>query len=85
MMKRQMDDLLMLVDLHDDHLHDEHHDNYLDDHHIDDHDDDQYDDHDDDQYDDHHDHLHKLEPFFMQVGYLGPFDHHTLEPSYVRI
>ena len=67
-MKRQMDDLLMLVDLlvdlHDDHLHDEHHDNYL---------------------DDHHDHLHKLEPFFMQVGYLGPFDHHTLEPSYVRI
>ena len=81
MMKRQMDDLLMLVDLlvdlHDDHLHDEHHDNYLDDHHIDD--------HDDDQYDDHHDHLHKLEPFFMQVGYLGPFDHHTLEPSYVRI
>lgn len=76
-MKRQMDDLLMLVDLHDDHLHDEHHDNYLDDHHIDD--------HDDDQYDDHHDHLHKLEPFFMQVGYLGPFDHHTLEPSYVRI
>ena len=58
-----MDDLLMLVDLHDDH-----HDNYLDDHD-----------------DDHHDHLHKLEPFFMQVGYLGPFDHHTLEPSYVRI
>lgn len=76
-MKRQMDDLLMLVDLLidlcDDHLHDEHHDNYLDDHHIDDHD------------DDHHDHLHKLEPFLMQVGYLGPFDHHTLEPSYVRI
>ena len=67
-MKRQMDDLLMLVDLlvdlHDDHLHDEHHDNYL---------------------DDHHHHLHKLKPFFMQVGYLGPFDHLTLEPSYVRI
>ena len=76
-MKRQMDDLLMLVDLHGDHLHDEHHDNYLDDHRIDD--------HDDDQYDDHHDHLHKLEPFLMQVGYLGSFHHHTLEPSYVRI
>ena len=68
-MNRQMDDLLMLVDLHDDHLHDKHHDNYLDDH----------------QYDDHHDHLHQIEPFFKQVGYLGPFDHHTLEPSYVRI
>ena len=54
-MKRQMDDLLMLVDLHDDHLHDEHHDNYLDDHYI----------------DDYHDHLHQIEPLFYAGWVVG--------------
>ena len=54
-MKRQMDDLLMLVDLCDDHLHDEHHDNYLDDHYI----------------DDYHDHLHQIEPLFYAGWVVG--------------